>query len=662
MKLLNMFGSKGKSAGSAVEGGATSEGKHLLLYLGPEGWECRWIQEDGSHQVAGHWNGLMLEEEGTERMEKVFQSAATELVKTAFSNSGRVSILWSEPEITYSDSKPTGLASANAPAARRIGQQMVGAKDVTFAHEQHPVPGDPHAKWDLYAFADAARLRNLLSLFEAGGLKVIEITPSLYPLMHRSLKKGGEVYGALVIGALESTLLLVNPGLGAVLTRRLPVGVSTLAQAVAKRNAISLEESFQSLGKRNLLENLKPLDKGGDAGSTLAVSPHQLALAPLVSRLLTGIQETLQFFEIQKASSRPQVLEVFGAGDKINGLIPWLATHLHFPLETVKESMLDLYTGLEHPMAPNLLRGAESSLLMVGRTRFYFSESAGFVRTKDNAPEPTKSAAPAKRTQTTQRRRRGADDRQPSATQSLAKLFEKLKNLGGGKKNLEEDAGEESEVRGKDRMYFAAFGFFVFIALYGAYDELAKLEKKHRGLASNYFAERDKLRQLQKSPGGRAAGGLQVGSDVDKVLWSEKFMALAELMNENIWITDIHLTREQRGVEGAKVESKKMVIEGAVLPSTEGHVQKVSLYVDKLLQDKDRFMSDFRTITFGGVEVDDSETDQIVRFSLHAWYDQNKRLEHPGATPDGSPPGLQDMNRNIDQRNEALQQLTPAAK
>ena len=114
--------------------------------------------------------------------------------------------------------------------------------------------------------------------------------------------------------------------------------------------------------------------------------------------------------------------------------------------------------------------------------------------------------------------------------------------------------------------------------------------------------------------------------EADKVLWSEKFLAVARHLSPEIWLTDIYLADEIREFEGRKLTAKKLVFEGGILPSTDGHILRIAELIDKLLADN-HFMIDFRDISFAGAKTDVSEVEEIVRFVIEAHYEEKKRME-----------------------------------
>ena len=106
---------------------------------------------------------------------------------------------------------------------------------------------------------------------------------------------------------------------------------------------------------------------------------------------------------------------------------------------------------------------------------------------------------------------------------------------------------------------------------------------------------------------------------------------------------------------------KKLVLQGAALPSTDGHILKIADYVEKLETEKRfNFMADFRDITFQGAAIDATETDPVIRFSLAAWYDEAKRVENRDRGPSsGGTANVGDVQRINRDRTQELESLTP---
>ena len=146
--------------------------------------------------------------------------------------------------------------------------------------------------------------------------------------------------------------------------------------------------------------------------------------------------------------------------------------------------------------------------------------------------------------------------------------------------------------------------------------------------------------------------------EIDKVLWTEKFLALAENMNETMWLTDVYLEVSKRTIGNSEIEEKKLVIQGAVLPSTDGHILQIAEFIERLEQDHAGFMNYFREILFEGAFLDREEADPVIRFAIEARYDATKRLNANISSSNGrTATSIGEVQETIRSRNKAQEEI-----
>ncbi|MGB0712906.1 MAG: hypothetical protein ACPGUC_05035 [Gammaproteobacteria bacterium] len=195
----------------------------------------------------------------------------------------------------------------------------------------------------------------------------------------------------------------------------------------------------------------------------------------------------------------------------------------------------------------------------------------------------------------------------------------------------------------------------VALVIWWGWNQYAAVEKKYRLAAGGYQSQ---VSELQKQRQQLTKEGVQpqvTNVDVDKVLWTEKFLSIGQNMNNHLWLTDVYLSEVQGQIGDGQVVRQKLIIEGAALPSTDGHVFELANFIQRLEADDDRFMSDFREVSFEGAEIGEDNGDEIIRFTLAAWYDDEKRLKHAESSngKEGSGGVLKDTQAKIKARNEA---------
>jgi uncharacterized protein (UPF0335 family) len=127
-------------------------------------------------------------------------------------------------------------------------------------------------------------------------------------------------------------------------------------------------------------------------------------------------------------------------------------------------------------------------------------------------------------------------------------------------------------------------------------------------------------------------------------------------MNESMWLTDVYLEVNNRTIGESEIEEKKLVIQGAVLPSTDGHILQIAQFVERLEEDKQGFMDDFREIVFDGAYLDRGESDAVVRFTIEARYDAKKRQAVASSAPSTAGSTLGDTTKKVEERNKAQEQ------
>ncbi len=169
-------------------------------------------------------------------------------------------------------------------------------------------------------------------------------------------------------------------------------------------------------------------------------------------------------------------------------------------------------------------------------------------------------------------------------------------------------------------VFFAIVGGLLFLA-YEEYEEVDKFYGYALGSYEDAVTQNRRLRgQMKSLQGGRRFGGR---GETDKVLWTEKFLAIGKQINNHLWLTDVYL--DNAGTGSGSGSGQILVIKGVAYPSTDGHIFEVANYIERLECDHARFMSDFKEITFEGANIQNDNGVDIIRFKLYAWYDKGIR-------------------------------------
>ncbi|MBF0459900.1 MAG: hypothetical protein HQL87_00740 [Magnetococcales bacterium] len=680
MGIFSFLNKAPQTATAAVDTPETgTTGNRLILFTTPVGWRSGMLQADGSLTDLKAGDSVLLEGEGWKRTEIILKEAVAANAKS-LKQAKTISLLLDDYSVQVTDNRPAALVAASGATVRQYGKQWLNVKDVTYGYaDLPPIAGEVERKQKdgVYAFIDVQRMRDYLAVLDKEGIKVTEVVPSEYLMVHRAVHSSEPVYGALRMSGHSSTLVLINHELGIVQVRKIPVGFLTLVQSVARTMGVPVQDAVQAMAQRDLAAEVVPIAPGS-MDSMVAMQNRSLqfqALQPPLTRLLDDIKEFLAFFSFQKVAGVPGHLELYGAIDRVLGLPEWLSQHSGVPMVIRQQPMLELFAEAEHPMACNLLKGAESSLLTVGRTRFFFTEDKGFISGQELATRGIQGsvaradAQPASPAETRRRSGRGTGsrsrrDKKETGQGGLAALLARLK-IGPAATSDFSVAGEQT----KDQQFTLLFACLVAGILYWGYTEYDTLNKKYQAQASAYLATTTENNELIKKIRHQETAIKKMGAatDTTKIFWSEKFLALASNMTKHIWLSDVYLTEEDRSVAGSKTKGKTMVIEGNVLPSTDGHVQIIAEYIDHLLHDQEWFMSDFRDVIFRGAEfegdsADNPSGDPKIHFTLRALYDKNKRIESKKQGTDKKPTEPGATHDNTDRHNQQLEDVLSGKK
>ncbi|MBF8271229.1 MAG: hypothetical protein HW380_334 [Magnetococcales bacterium] len=682
---MSIFSSmkKDKKVAAADAPKAGNVDKRFILYSTPLGWHSGMQQADGTLSDLQSGEDVPVEAEGWQRSRDVFKAAVVANAKS-IAQAKSISLLLDDFSVQVMDNKPAALTAVSGATARQFGIQLLNVKDVSYGYaDLPPVAGQAKKKNSdgVFAFVDAQRMREYLALLDKDGIKVTDAVPKEYLMIQRALHSGEPVYGGFQMSGHTSTLVLVNHGAGIVQVRKIPVGFLTLAKAIAAKLEVTTHNAIQVMAQKNLVADVVPM-AANDMENAVLIKGKSLqyqALQPPLTRLLDDVKEFLAFFTFQKVAGVPKQLELFGAFGRVAGLADWLSRNSGVPVVVCEKTMLELFVGMQQPVACNLLKGAESNLLTIGRTRFFYTEDKGFISdqelsirnqgtvTRTETQHSASGAGPShtrKRPDRPGQRQRREKKEAPDVGQKLSALWARLHT---GKPTGTNDPVVDEE-QGKDRFFFALFLLIVSILLYWGYDVNAQMTKQYMSNAASYLQTSTENDQLLKQLHGQETSAQKMGAalDTSKIFWSEKFLALAKNMNEHLWLTDVHLAEDERSVAGVQVKSKTMVIEGHVLPSTDGHVQIIAEYIDNLLRDTQWFMSDFRDVTFQGAEIEgdatDTSGDPQIHFVLRALYDKNKRIETDKKEGESAPAGLGTMLQNTEKHNKDLENVLRGKK
>lgn len=678
--------------------GALEEAGHLLcLYVAEHGWVATTIDVQ-TNAIVSDDSGPMGDSKAwtAASVESGFRLAAQKLGRRRLAEIREIRILYDEPAVLYSDSRDRALRSGSPGAIREYGARLLDVAACTYGerHLQH-TPDDLDHRGDkdmefasgekpqdkVYAFTDVASIRNVLSRLDAGALKVTTLTPVGDLLLNQALNVSPGANAVLYVAEFNSYFALANPQYGIAFVRVLPVGLKSLVMAIAEANSISTKEVEDALADRDFISGVQiGLNDGGE--DAIAQSPYDRVLAPLLTNFMSELSTTVEFFERHRGGGRLPAITIYGSLDKIQGFKALISNNLEIPVNFHSSALIEMFRQCQPQSLINLLNGADGSLLTVGRMEYSFSRDK-FISTEELARETIsiqQSNAPREQSSRVAALRAGKGTKSLARGRAAMREMQTKKSRGLGAELWAKLTFQETQQVTKrwgqrqvattdsprnDKQYFMLLGVLVFAVFYVAWMRFDDLTIRHERRVSEFAKMVFENQRLRDQIARLGAHGLpdQVAI-ADKVLWSDKFLSLARNLDKAMWLTDVYLSDESRQIGNQTVLSKKLTLEGAVLPSVHGHILKISEYIDRLLKDKTYFMGDFREITFEGAHVDASEENHVVRFTIAAWYDENKRLETKSAKPSGGPAPLSETLQNVDKRNVVLENVVdkPRAK
>ena len=627
-----MFGLKLFSRKKQVEEAPLEANRRVFLHCTELGWQGLVVDTGGAEREDRLGAVLPVAVgKGGGNLEEAFRLAGEHFSSREAKGVDEVLVLTDDPDVHYSDMLAEVFSAASPATLRELGSHQLGTNRVTFGQAVLVAKGET-AERRTIAWGDSKRAGTLLTRLTHVVPKVSRMVPVADLLARRIVARGQGPGAVLYLGGYSSHLMIVNPAHGAVLSRVLPVGSMTLIQKAAEQSGAAVEEVARNLRTSDYVSGIRLGDEFGDRAA-LTQSQIERILGEDLQGLLRTILASIEFFDLQRSSGAPERIELFGAFDDVRGLDELLINNLPVAVERSAVSLLDVFRTVPPLESLNLLEHIGNDF-RIGSISYGFKERLVPVTRASQEAQPSRADQQAthsqRRTRQQQARptaRAAARGRSGASSGAglLSGLLASLRNVGAQKEVVE----TEDESVKKDRQWVAFFGLFAVIVLYLGYQNFYEAQTADESRVS---AANEALTVNQRTRDALGRIELQRTADetgADKVLWTEKFLALAKNMDEGMWLTDLFLANEQHsGGQGGSSVNKKLVMEGAVLPSTDGHIQHIATYIKKMEDDKS-FMSDFREIngiTFSGAHIETGDNDPIIRFGLEAWYDEARHI------------------------------------
>jgi hypothetical protein len=640
---------------------ADGDGLILILMVAEAGWRAKLVHPaTGEEQGAWAEDCLDIEAIGPKRLEEVIGRAMKTLPSSVQQSMARVNILVDDPGIAVATSGELELQDLSAANIRQTGRDYLNCQRASFGQISSQGEESPTVGQAVIALIDQQVLRDYVGAHGKLAVKISTVSPLAALGVALAEQTGGRSPQAMLfVDAYHSTLVVVGGPARAFVSRVIDVGFMTLVNAVSKATNVQPATALEGLKSRDRIAGVTPSAEGQiEASSGQGV--FERALAPALGTMRDEIEATLTYAREQRFAGDIGSVEIFGVESRINGLDAWLARHLPLHVQESDRDLLDVFAQVPTARMANLLEGSDRNLVTVGKVGYAFVNGA-FVPEAQKAEsvgaEYAATAQPARGRRQGRRGRQaqrgaGARGRRPQrGSGNAGGLLSQLMAVA----RPADAAASGSVSPQQERLFGILLSLLFFAVLYLGYTNYyagmkSRYDREVSSFGNKLSANTSARKQLKVDPRQQ----IVVALDTDKVLWTEKMLSLGRHMDDKMWITDVYLTNEnasRRSDESVAV--RKLSIEGAVLPSTDGHILEIAEYIRRLTEDE-RFMADFSQITFEGAAIDPTESAHVVRFQIDAWYDEAKRIRQSEASDsaggDGSDPTAE-MRSKVQQRN-----------
>lgn len=640
MGFFNRSGKRGSGSRRGNQGGGNSvagDRTNLFLYLSDTEWRAQFVFADGTPADAPLGGAVILAPNNGKSFSdlgEICRRALREIGNNRTGEIGAVSIVLSDPGISLLDNLDRHFSSANVAKIRQFGAETLHCDEVSYGFSRFgpaEAGGVAGARSDqgVFGFADVAILRRYLGYLDRLAVKTVHIAPVTQKTIFDAQADPERTACGLYMGAWSTQVVICNAVRGSVTTRNLPVGLFTLVDAVARANNISAGEALQALDRRDCLSGIL-LDRNPN-GQRAAHVPSQFEriLGEPLRSLGDEIDRTLQYFDVQRIGGRPDAIELYGPTNEIQGIATWLGRKLGLEVADANATILNDFIRRPRTDGLNLLEGARSSLITLGRVSYGWDKDRFLPEHELDPDDAAEDRAAAGIISGKPVARREAPPDRRRASGLFRRRARSKEGAAQPKRGQRRPPLPAAKQKGS-RAGYILLALFAFVSLYGGYKTFIEPKvREYNGLAYTYgeTLRRNEALRTQKN---QAEAGKPIKREVrsfqDKVLWTEKFLALGCYATRAIWLTDVFLTTAVTTVSGKPEKNLKLTIKGAVLPSTDGHLLKISEYIRRLEEDKrGLFMGDFKRITFEGATVDFEDVEEIIRFTIEGWYDKGKK-------------------------------------
>ncbi|QWR77225.1 hypothetical protein [Candidatus Magnetomonas plexicatena] len=370
-------------------------------------------------------------------------------------------------------------------------------------------------------------------------------------------------------------------------------------------------------------------------------------VAPYKTQVKKGIDDTRTFYNDQLGGKCPESYLLCGY-EKPMALLK---------ADSVTFDPLALIAKETAATLPNLLSGTDEAIFKKGTVVFGFdSETNTF---KEMAEPERRAAKPS--------RHRVKKPKEKKAV-TFASLIEKFRNMtkntgSFGKlfKDLIKAKGAKGasavKLSGADVINTISKGLSLILILFFVYGTY-----KYFTLGSQYRKEIQSYESLHEDI-DKLTHAIEQNKGSVKHFWTQKVLAIAKNLDLSLWVMDITVDesgkKQQKGnpAPGGALVKRILTIEGAALPSIDGHLKDVANFMEKLDNDT-TFMVGISKIDFKGLSLEKSD-DKVVHFTIDAIYEGGvpKPREKDNSKPDmpSLPETIQKTQEHNKQAEEVLE-------
>lgn len=486
-----------------------------------------------------------------------------------------------------------------------------------------------HAQLKLHTFIDETRIQRLTALLDDDDARKIKlIAPPNWPVAHHFLslrKPAPRLY--IQLGAHHSFIHLFDTtrsggdGSGVCISRRERFGFQRLAESLARKNNISVDQGTKLLVDPNAEVT---------AGDSTLASEYAIALAPEFAEFIERIHEIIYHAHTDQGLGWPEEIFICGEKEKILGFTEWLEKELQLPGSVAFPPLKDdlTQTFLEkcvtnekfyHGGAWNNLMSSYQDHLIMTAGKVHLDFVDGKIQRRTEPPQrgvshvPIHSSAqhqpekPASSPSPRNKSGGGGGTQQGSMIPDVGSFFAKLKGQLFPKHSatLHTEGGEEKEIPWIIVMSALIILFPVTLA-----------NKLSVAINPTGF---DKATTTYHQWLDAHRGGV-VGEEAARrsEAWTRRFEVVADTIPPKLWLHTITASESLKVIDAEKERRHAtLLLKGAAHPSKDGHIADVSRYLAAL--GRDEALTDiYSQIRFAGAQVVSAYGEEVVDFTIEA--------------------------------------------